>query len=69
MRGLSRKRPLGGLLIFATAVIIGAALTPEDASAEICMHAQCGWFGCTAGWLQYCHDYGWECFDGSCEMT
>ncbi len=58
MRKLSLKRVFGGFLIFASAAILGAALTPEEGRARSpCDNMKCQSMECEEQARMYCHDY------------
>jgi hypothetical protein len=64
------RRIIGGLLVFAAAAVVGAVVTPESASARgPCSNYTCSAAGnCTPEPGSYCHNYGWECFYGDCQL-
>lgn len=71
MRRLSLKKMFGGFLIFASAAILGAALTPEEGSARgPCDNMKCENLDCEEEARMYCHDYADPeigCWYGWCE--
>lgn len=69
MKTMSWKRFLGAAAVLLGAALAGAALPAESGAVVLCEEQDCRaiFGGCEAGSGSYCHDYGWDCFDGGCE--
>ena len=74
MSGSSIRRVFGGLLLFASAAVLGAVLTPADVAAgDICDEMSCKdppFYTCQPEEDHYCHPYMGlkRCWDGDCEQ-